>query len=237
LRKAATINDCDAYSQGLADVFGQVFAELGGQIVLDTAINRGDTDMRPVLEAVAASGAELLFLPIRSPEGNYIVLQAKEVEGFEQIALMGGESLLTPTFVEPIGAAGVGIYFVSPQTPAGPAYDDFVSKYQSKYGRPPTTAFVAHSFDAANIIFDAIEKVAVKAEDGTLHIGRRALRDALYATAGFQGLTGVLSCDQFGDCGAANFKVVRLDDPAAGMEGLANNVVYTYTPGEMAKRQ
>jgi branched-chain amino acid transport system substrate-binding protein len=237
LRKAATLNDGDAYTQGLAQVFGQVFTELGGQIVLDTAINKGDTDMRPVLAAVAASDAELLFLPILPPEGNYIVLQSKEVEGFEQIALMGAEALITPVFVEPISTAGVGMHFVSPQTPAGPAYEDFVVKYQSNYGQPPTTPFVAHSYDAANIMFDTIEKVAVKAEDGTLHLGRQALRDALYATSGYKGLTGTLTCDKFGDCGAASFKVVRLDDPVAGMEGLINNVVYTYTPGEVAKSQ
>jgi branched-chain amino acid transport system substrate-binding protein len=193
--------------------------------------------MRPVLAAVAASGAELLFFPVYPPEGNYIVLQAKEVEGFEPIALMGADSQLTPAFVEPVGTAGIGMYFVSPQTPASSAYDDFLVKYKSTFGQPPVDPFTAHAYDAANIIFDAIEKVTVKAEDGTLHIGRQALRDALYATAGFQGLTGALSCDQFGDCGAANFKVVRLDDPAAGMEGLTNNVVYTYTPGEQAKSE
>jgi branched-chain amino acid transport system substrate-binding protein len=237
LRKAATINDGDAYTQGLAKIFGQVFTELGGQIVLNAAINKGDTDMKPVLAAVAASDVELLFFPIFPPEGNYIALQAREVEGFEQIALMGGESLLTPAFVEPVGVAGVGMYFVSPQTPAGSAYDNFVVKYQSKYGQSPSTPFVAHSFDAANMMFDAIEKAAIKEQNGTLHMGRQALRDALYDISGYQGLTGTLSCDKFGDCGAASFKVVRLDDPAAGMEGLTDNVVYIYAPGEQVKRQ
>jgi branched-chain amino acid transport system substrate-binding protein len=65
-----------------------------------------------------------------------------------------------------------------------------------------------------------------------LHLGRQALRDALYTTVNFQGLTGHLTCDKFGDCGVPRFKVVRLDDPAAGFEGLAANVIYSYTPGE-----
>jgi len=68
--------------------------------------------------------------------------------------------------------------------------------------------------------------------DGTLHIGRQALRDALYATSGYQGLTGSLTCDEYGDCGVARFQVVHLDDPAAGLEGLAANVVYTYPPDQ-----
>jgi branched-chain amino acid transport system substrate-binding protein len=82
------------------------------------------------------------------------------------------------------------------------------------------------------MLFDAIEAVAVQDTAGTMHIGRQALRDALYTTAGFQGLTGSLTCDEYGDCGVARFHVVRLDDPAAGLEGLAANVVYTYPPGQ-----
>jgi branched-chain amino acid transport system substrate-binding protein len=63
-----------------------------------------------------------------------------------------------------------------------------------------------------------------------LHIGRQALRDALYATAGYQGLTGSITCDQYGDCGAIRLQTTRLDDPSAGLEGVAANVVYTYPP-------
>jgi branched-chain amino acid transport system substrate-binding protein len=42
--------------------------------------------------------------------------------------------------------------------------------------------------------------VGSKAPDGTLYIGRQALRDALYATRGYKGLTGTLTCDAYGDC-------------------------------------
>jgi branched-chain amino acid transport system substrate-binding protein len=50
------------------------------------------------------------------------------------------------------------------------------------------------------IIFAALEKVAQKAPDGSLTIDRGKLRDALYATKGFKGLTGTINCDQYGDC-------------------------------------
>ena len=45
-----------------------------------------------------------------------------------------------------------------------------------------------------NILMDAIEKVAVKEDDGTLYIGRQALRDAVEATKDFDGITGKLNC-------------------------------------------
>ena len=122
------------------------------------------------------------------------------------------------------------MYFIIPATPDGPAYDAFVSRHETKYNESPTTPYHAHTYDAINMLLNAIEAVAVQGADGTLHVGRKALRDALYATSGYQGLTGSLTCDAYGDCGVPRFEVVRLDDPAAGLEELAANVVYTYPP-------
>jgi branched-chain amino acid transport system substrate-binding protein len=68
-------------------------------------------------------------------------------------------------------------------------------------------------------------------EDGTLLIGRQALRDAVQNTTGFEGLTGSLSCDQFGDCGSWWLDYYRLEDPTAGLEGLLQNVVFMYREG------
>ncbi len=233
LSKAATIDDGDPYTRGLSDTFRQVFSELGGEIVLSAAVNKGDTDMHPVLAAVAASGAELVFLPVFRMEGDYIVLQAGEVAGMENVTLMTAEGLYFDVFIEAMGEAGVGMYFNAPVKPQGPAYDAFVSRYELKHGEPPAvTPYHAHTYDAVNLLLDTIEAVAVQETDGTLHIGRQALRDALYATAGYQGLTGSLTCDEYGDCGVARFQVMRLDDPVAGLEGLAGNVVYTYPPDQ-----
>ncbi|MEE8390119.1 MAG: branched-chain amino acid ABC transporter substrate-binding protein [Anaerolineae bacterium] len=228
--KTATINDGDPYTQGLTEVFEQVFTELGGEIVLSTAINKGDTDMHPVLTAVAASGAELVFFPIFQPEGDFIVRQAREVAGLESIILMSSGALMVEPFIKAVDADGVGMYFAGAAALQGSANDELVSAYEARYGEPPQHVAYGYAYDAANLLLDAIEAVAVQEEDGTLHIGRQALRDALYATADFEGVTGSLTCDEFGDCGVARFNIVRLDDPAAGFEELLSNVVYTYTP-------
>jgi len=201
-RKAATINVGDPYTQGLTDTFRQTLIELGGQLVLDAAVNKGDQDMRPVLNAVAASGAELLFFPVYEPEGDYIVLQAAEMEPFDQIALMSAEGLYFETFVAAVGEA--------------------------TYQEPPNAVYSATTYDAANLLLSAIESIVVQEKDGTLHIGRQGLRDALYTTTGFQGLTGSLTCSRYGDCGVARFNVARLDDPATGLKGLDANVIWTY---------
>ena len=230
VRKAATLDDGDPYTQGLADTFSRSFTELGGEVMLAAGINKGDTDMGPVLTAVARSGAELLYFPVFRPELDHLVLQARGIEGMEQLTLLSAEGMYQDAFIEAVGEAGIGVHMVIPAMPEGPARDALVSRYEAKYGETPLVVYYAHTYDAANLLFHTIEAVAVPDEDGTLHIGRQALRDALYATSGFQGLTGSLTCDEYGDCGVGRFQVVRLGDPAAGLEGLAANVVYTYPP-------
>jgi branched-chain amino acid transport system substrate-binding protein len=228
--RAATIDDGDPYTQGLADTFEQAFAELGGEIVLSAGVNKGDSNMEPVLTAVARSRADILYFPIFRPEADYIVQQVREMEGLNNLVRMSAEGLYDDAFVETAGEAGIGIYMVIPSTPEGPTRDALVARYEAQYHASPTAVYYAHTYDAVSLLLNAIEAVAVQEKDGTLHIGRQALRDALYATRGYQALTGSLTCDEFGDCGVARFQVTRLDDPAAGLEGLAANVVYTYPP-------
>jgi branched-chain amino acid transport system substrate-binding protein len=230
--RAATINDGDPYTQGLTDTFEQAFTELGGEVVLAATVNKGDSNMEPVLTAVARSGTNLVFLPIFSPEADHIVLQTEAMEELENVTLLSAEGFYQDTFVEAVGEAGVGLHMVIPSPPEGPAHTAFVARYEAKYGQEPNRLYYAHTYDAANLLLSTIEGVAVQDEDGALHVGRQALRDALHATASFEGLTGSLTCDEYGDCGVARFQVLRLDDPDAGLEGLAANVVYRWPAGQ-----
>ncbi|MCP4116600.1 MAG: ABC transporter substrate-binding protein, partial [Desulfobacteraceae bacterium] len=49
ITKAATIDDGDPYTRGLSEFFRKTFSKLGGRIVLSAVVNKGDTDMGPVL--------------------------------------------------------------------------------------------------------------------------------------------------------------------------------------------
>ncbi len=219
-RKAATIHDGSPYAEGLATVFANKFTELGGEIVAQEAVQVGSTDMKPVLTTIAAAKPELIYYPIFIAEGGFITAQAKEVPGLEETALMGADGMFSPDFLKAAGEAAVGMYHSSPDFGAfGDAYKTFLDKHQAKYGEAPLSAFHAHAYDAANIIFAAVEKVAVQDSDGTLHIGRAALRDAILNTADFQGLTGNLNCNKpiegvknVGDCGDPKIAVYQVQN-------------------------
>lgn len=230
VRRAATINDGDIYTKGLTDGFKQAFEKLGGKIVLSTSINKGEMEMHPVLNAAMDSDAQVIFFPLFQPEGNHILLQARKTPGFENIIMMSDGALIESSFIEAVKNEGKGMYFVGPVGPTGPDVNALADEYRSKYNSLPATIYYLSAYDAAGLLMETIEKVAVQDRDGSLHIGRKALRDALYATKEFKGVTGSLSCDEFGDCALPVFNVLRLDDAAAGLKGLHSNVVFTYAP-------
>jgi branched-chain amino acid transport system substrate-binding protein len=208
---AATIHDGDPYTEGLARVFADSFVELGGTIVEFTAVNKGDTDMRPVLTSVAAAGPpEFLYYPVFTAEGGFLTKQAKEVAGLENTILSAADGMISDAAIEAVGEAGEGMYFSGPDLSfSGQVYEDFIAKYVEKYGSEPISVFHAHAFDATNMIFDCIEEVGVE-DGGALHIGRQALRDCLFATSGYSGITGKLTCDQYGDCADPQISVSQL---------------------------
>lgn len=230
--KAATIHDGDPYTEGLATAFGESFAEFGGEWVLATAVNKEDTDMVPVLTSVAASGAEVIFYPIFEPAGNFITLQARDVEGLEDVILFGADGLLSDTFFENVGEDGLGMYFSGPGQLENARYDELRTKYEAKFGETFIQAFHARAYDATNMILEAVDSVVVEDADGTLHIPRQGLIDAMYGMTGFDGLTGSLTCNRFGDCANPVIAIMRFDDVDGGASGVFANVVRTVDFGQ-----
>jgi len=199
-KTAATIHDGSVYAEQLAQVFAATFKELGGKITSMEAVSPNDTDMRPVLTKIATTEPDIIYYPIFIAEGGFITRQSKEVSGLENTALMGADGMFSPDFYKAAGNAAVGMYHSSPDFAAfAGGYQGFLDKHQKKYGEKPIAPFHGHAYDATMMILNAIDKVAVK-EGGNLVIGRKALRDALLATKNMQGLTGMINCDQYGDC-------------------------------------
>jgi branched-chain amino acid transport system substrate-binding protein len=211
---AAAIHDGDPYTEGLANAFRESFEGMGGTIVEFTAVNKEDTDMRPVLTAVSAAGPpEFVYYPVFTNACALLTKQAKEVEGLDDKTLAAADGCISDAAAEAIGEAGEGMYFSGPDISfAGSLYETFKERYQEMYGTDTLSVFHAHAFDASNMIFDCIEEVAVEEDDGTIHIGRQDMRTCLYDTEGFQGITGTLTCDEFGDCADPKISVSQLQD-------------------------
>ena len=189
------------YAESLAKVFAETFKKMGGTITAAEAVGAGDTDMRPVLTSISTGKPEFIYYPIFIAEGGHITRQVKEVAGLEEVKLMGADGIFSPDFYKAAGEAAVGMYHSSPDFSAFPAeYQEFLKKHEEKYGEPPIAPFHGHAYDAAMMILKAVDKVAVAHDDGSLTIDRMKLRDELFATKGYKGVTGTITCNEFGDC-------------------------------------
>ena len=201
-RKAATIHDGSPYAEKLQGFFVENFEEMGGTVTSQEMIDPSDTDFNPVLTSIASGEPDLIYYPIFIRTGSIVTRQAQEIHGLENTALMGADGMFSPDMVEGTGDAVEGLYVSSPDfTAFSDSYtSDFVPKYVDRFGTEPINIYHAHAYDAFMLIVNAIEKVAIQDADGTLHIPRQALREALYATKDYPGLTGNLSCSPTGDC-------------------------------------
>jgi branched-chain amino acid transport system substrate-binding protein len=203
IKKAATIHDGSIYAESLQQVFADEFKKLGGEITAQESVSPDQTDMSGVLTSIAAGGPELIYHPIFIQAGVQLLLQGRQTPGLENTYQMGADGMFSPDVMEGAGDAVEGAFVSSPDfTQFGPDYEaKFVPAYEAKFGSKPVSIFHAHAYDAANMVFACIEQVAQGDKDGgTLVIGRQAIRDCMYGTKDFKGLTGNLTCSATGDC-------------------------------------
>ena len=81
--------------------------------------------------------------------------------------------------------------------------DEYLPAYVEQYGQEPPAIYNANAFDAANLILDALRRTAIQGPGGTLVVPRTALRNALFQTNGYPGVSGTLECEPTGDCAQA----------------------------------
>ena len=201
--KLATVHDGDPYTEGLARVVADTFAELGGEVVFKGAVNKGDTDMASILTEIAVYKPDIVYVPLFEPEANFFAAQMQHVAGLEDTIIIGGGASFVASFPENTGDAAIGV-FVSGPLVTGDAYEYLLVRWEEEYGSSPPSGYHAHAYDATNLLLNAVEAVAEITDDGGLIIGRQAIRDAIAATENYPGLTGSLTCQEespfAGDC-------------------------------------
>jgi branched-chain amino acid transport system substrate-binding protein len=216
LTSAATIHDGSPYADQLQAVFVEEFAaQCGGTLTDGEAINIGDTDFRPVLTTIAAGNPDVLFFPIFEPEGNAIIAQWDEVAGLADVVPISADGLKTGTFLTANGtdAQALGAYFSGPDLNFGDKYqNEFLPAYYQRTGTEVTlAAYHAHAYDAYNILMDAITSAVVGEDDnGVLYVSRDDVRAYVAGLTDYEGLTGTLSCDEFGDCGSEYVSIAEV---------------------------
>ena len=188
LKKAAILRDVrNDYSVGLAKVFNDNFAKMGGQIVDNESYSSGDVDFKAQLTNIKGAAPQALYVPGYYTDVGLIARQAREV-GLT-VPLLGGDGWDSEKLYEIGGVALEGSYFsnhYSVDDPS-PRIQEFVGKFKKEYGGQVPDSLAAQAYDAAGMLFDAMKR----AKD----LSGPSIRDALAQTKDYKGVTGDITMD------------------------------------------
>jgi len=209
--KLAVMHDGGSYGQGLADVVQQEFEALGGEVVAYEGITPGEADYVAPLSAVAAAGPEAVYFGGYAAEGIVMMNQWSQA-GLDGVVFFGCDGTFGVEFTEKTGANGNGAIAASLVPPDSDEKSAFDAAYSELF---PTaagelSAFTWSAFDTGGVLVAAIENVAF-VENGNLFVPRGALVQAVRNTD-FVGLTGVVKCDEIGECNASGPTFYRVED-------------------------
>lgn len=154
---AVFLDQGNDYVRGLAEYFIAAFEAGGGQVLVKETYTGDDQDFSAIISKAKDANPDILYLPDYYSTVNVIAAQARE-KGMTAIFL-GGDGWDSPDLDE---AALEGGYFTnhySPEDPR-PEVQDFVKKYQAKYGSVPD-ALATLAYDATIVLLKSIEQAGV----------------------------------------------------------------------------
>jgi branched-chain amino acid transport system substrate-binding protein len=210
----AVMHDGSPYGQGLSEVVRDEFTAMGGTVVNFQGITSGESNYDAVLADIASLAPEAIYFGGYTGDG-VVLVNGMKTQGLENATFFGADGIWGVDFLERTGANGEGTYaasLVPPETPTRTAFDD---KYFAADGieAGKLSAYTYTGYDAAAVLTQAVKAVAVLGDDGNLYIPRGALVDAVRTTRDYQGLSGLISCDEVGECSSSGptFYVIEGD--------------------------
>ena len=165
------------------------------------AVAKGETDMKPRPDQGRGGRPEVIYYPDLHRRGwLHLAPRSKQVPGLEKV---DPDRLGRHVLADFVKAAGAGrrraMYLSSPNFSAFQAgYAGLPDEVQGqvRQGSAPGVPRARLRRDEHPVRGD--REGRRQGADGTLYIGRKALRDAIYATKDFQGITGIADLQRDG---------------------------------------
>ncbi|MCX5597554.1 branched-chain amino acid ABC transporter substrate-binding protein [Streptomyces phaeochromogenes] len=192
------IDDKKTYGAGLAATFTEEFKKLGGKVVGTQHIDPDTKDFSAVATQVKSSGADVVYYGGEYPQAGPLSKQIKAAGA--KIPLVGGDGIYSADFIKLAGASGTGDLATSVGAPVEdlPSAKEFVSAYKAAGYKEAYEAYGGYSYDSAWAIIEAVKKV-VEDNDGKLPDDARAKVTEAMQGVTFDGVTGKVAFDEFGD--------------------------------------
>jgi ABC-type branched-subunit amino acid transport system substrate-binding protein len=160
--------------------FNRSATRIGHPPIIEERFNDLETDFTPQLERIKKINPDAILIWGNAKESGLIVKQIREL-GMTQ-PIYGSDRMVNPDFFEHAGKFAENIITTCQYNPTAddPRLKSFQANYYKRFGMEPNV-FAAHSYDAINMIIEAINKVG---------LNRTLIRDILTDLKTFQGYRG-----------------------------------------------
>ncbi|MDX3245625.1 branched-chain amino acid ABC transporter substrate-binding protein [Streptomyces sp. ME18-1-4] len=212
-KKVFVIDDKKTYGAGLAGTFTEEFKKLGGTVVGTEHINPDSKDFSAVATKVKNSGAEVVYYGGEYPQAGPLSKQIKAAGA--KIPLVGGDGINDAAYIPLAGPSGTGDLATSVGAPVEelPSAKQFIADYKAAGYKDEYSAYGGYSYDSAWAIIEAVKKV-VSDNGGKLPDDARAKVTAAMQNVSFDGVTGKVSFDEYGDATNKQLTVYAVENGA-----------------------
>ncbi|MFD8642963.1 branched-chain amino acid ABC transporter substrate-binding protein [Streptomyces zaomyceticus] len=210
--KAFIIDDKKTYGAGLAGTFKGEFEKLGGKVLGTEHINPDTKDFSAVATKVKSSGADVVYYGGEYPAAGPLAKQIKEAGA--KVVVVGGDAIYSPEYVKLGGAAATnGDIATSVGAPIESldSAKEFLANYKAKGYKEAYEAYGGYAYDSTWAIIEAVKK-ATEGNGGKAP-ERAKVVEAMQSVS-FEGVTGKVSFDEFGDTTNKQLTVYKVEGGA-----------------------
>jgi branched-chain amino acid transport system substrate-binding protein len=192
-KSIAVIDDRTAYGQGVADEFEKGVKSAGGKTVSRQFTNDKATDFTAILTAIKAKKPDVVFFGGMDAVAGPMMRQMKQL-GIEA-KFMGGDGICSGELPKlAAGAMGDGQVVCAEAGGVEGAQKEGMEKFKADFKKKfnaDVQIYAPYVYDAVNVMVAAMTKAG--SADPKVYL------PVLAKTAGYKGVTGVISFDNKGD--------------------------------------
>jgi branched-chain amino acid transport system substrate-binding protein len=215
IKTVYVLDDTGAYGEGIADSFQQQATAKGVNVLGRDKLDPKESDYTTVLTKIKAMNPDAVYYGGVDQAGVKLAKQANDI--MPSTIKMGGDGVYGEGFLQDAGPASENWYatIAAPDTIDQPEAQDWVGKYESKYGRAPVD-YALTAYDAVLVINDTVSRIV---QDGVA-LNRDNVRDYAQQT-NLPTLQGVISFDSNGDLKDKVISVFQIKDGKYQFVGAA----------------
>ena len=217
VRKAYVLDDQSLYGHGVAQVFNNAFAALGGEILGAEGYDPKAPDYQALMTKIADMGPDIVYVGATvDNNAPKVALDMRSLMPIDQVLFMGPDGLINQAFIDGAGDAVNGSFITFAGFPPNAlegAGADYATRMTEILGHSPDS-YATYAYECTAVVIQAIDQVQEK--------DRGAILEAMLATSDFASLLGgTWSFTETGDTDAITMAVNVIEPNDEGVLDFA----------------